>query len=537
MSYNGSMYKLLIEKNSARQDYPAVSIFGCETNMSTLISHIEKVSGWLAVHGVKRKDKVIICLPNIPNAFVIFYAVNKLGAIVNFINPESSSQYMLYQIKECEAKYVFVLDSWYNQNYQDFQLINTNFVICSQTDYLYGVQKLKYETVNNFKFRMMLRNQNFIKYFSLIDNGLRIEGDSSSSLTSVILSNGATGNSVKAISHTNKAINNATENYATLFGDLVPEENTVLLAMPIWHNISITLCMHYAFCNGIKVVFLPEFNATNAVSAMAKNKVTIFAGYPYMFDELTQKHNNSALKNLKFALCGGGTVSSNVLEKFNKMLKESNSECKVMQCYWLSEMAGVSMVNNLNISSSVGKCVKGVKAIIIDKFNNLCEPCEVGEICLGGETAMQSYFKIAVPTNKTTIKLVDGTTYIKTGDRGYIDELGNVFIVNKIKRIIKYKYLNVFPDEIENIVSKIKEVKCCCVVNNIDEPLIDGKIKLVVCLKNNATSTDITDKITDAVNSVMHNIKPKLEIIYAYSLPKMKDGNYDFSTMQKVYNV
>ncbi len=537
MSYNGSMYNLLIEKNSSRQDYPAISIFGCETNMSTLISHIEKVSGWLAVHGVKRKDKVIVCLPNIPNAFVIFYAVNKLGAIVNFIDPQSSSQYMLYQIKECDAKYVFVLDSWYNDNYQNFQLINTNFVICSQTDYLNGIQKIKFNTLNSFKFRLMLRNQNFIKYFSLIDNGLRIEGDSSGSLTSVILNNGATGNSVKAISHSNKAINNAIDNFANLFGDLKPEDNAILLAMPIWHNISITLCMHYAFCNGIKVVFLPEFNATTALNAISKKKVTIFAGYPYMFSELTKKRPKSALKTLKYALCGGGILSSNILDNFAKALKDCNSECKVMQCYWLSEMAGISMVNALGTSSSVGKCVNGVSAIIIDKNNNICEPCEVGEICLTGETLMQSYFKSAVPLNKATIKLVDGTTYIKTGDRGYIDNLGNIFIVNKIKRVIKYKYLNIFPEEIENIVSKIKEVKCCCVVNNIDEPLLDGKIKLVVCLKNNAASEDITDKIKEAVNSVMHNIKANLEIIYAYSLPVMKDGNYDFSTMQKVYNI
>ena len=140
MSYNGSMYKLLIENNASRQDYSATSLFGCETKMSTLISHIEKVSGWLAVHGVKRKDKVIVCLPNLPNAFVIFYAVNKLGAICNLISPNSSSQYVLQQIRECDAKYVFVLDSWFNKNYQDFQLINTNFVICSVSDYLTGFQ-------------------------------------------------------------------------------------------------------------------------------------------------------------------------------------------------------------------------------------------------------------------------------------------------------------------------------------------------------------------------------------------------------------
>ena len=533
-----SMYKLLIEKNSNRQDYSATSLLGCETKMSTLISHIEKLSGWLAVHGVKRKDKVVVCLPNIPNALVIFYAVNKLGAIVNFINPESSSQYVLQQLKEYDAKYVFVLDSWFNDNYQDFQLINTNFIICSVADYLSGYQKFKYDTAASFKYRNMLRNKNFIKYFSLIDNGLRIEGDSASNLVSAILNNGATGSCVKAISHTNKAFNHAVDNYKSLFGELNADENCILMAMPIWHNIGLSLCAHFALCNGIKVVLMPEYTALNAIKLIKQNKVTIFAGYPFMFAEIFKNHSaNKAFKSLKFALCGGGFLSSTELMECNKSLKDSGSNCEVTICYWLSEMAGISAVNTLKTTASIGKCSEGVKAVVVNESNNICAPCEVGEICLSGSTLMQGYAKSNIPMQKNVVKLVDGTTFIKTGDNGYIDELGNIFVVNRIKRIIKYKHLNIFPEEIENVVSKLKEVKCCCVVNNIDEPLIDDKIKIVVCLKNNATSKDVSDKINSAVKGVMHNINAKFEVVYAHSLPLTKDGKYDFSAMQEVYNI
>lgn len=533
-----SMYKLLIEKNSSRQDYSATSLFGCETKMSTLISHIEKLSGWLAVHGVKRKDKVIVCLPNIPNALVIFYAVNKLGAIVNFINPDSSSQYVLQQLKEYDAKYVFVLDSWFNENYQDFQLINTNFVICSVADYLSGYQKFKQDTVASFKYRNMLRNKNFIKYFSLIDNGLRIEGDSASNLVSAIFNNGAIGSCVKAISHTNNAFNYAVDNLNSFFGEINSNENCILMAMPIWHNIGLTLCMHFALCNGIKVVMMPEFSAVNAIKLMKQNKVSVFVGYPYMFTEIFKKHSaNKAFKTLKFALCGGGYLNSNVLAECNKSLKDAGADCEVTICYWLGEMAGISAINNLHTTASVGKCSKGVNAVVVNKDNNICAPCEVGELCLSGSTLMQGYAKSNVPMQKNMVKLVDGSSFIKTGDSGYIDELGNIFIVNRIKRVIKYKHLNIFPEEIENVVTKLKEVKCCCVVNNIDEPLIDGKIKIVVCLKNNATSKDVSEKLNNAVKGVMHNINAKFEVVYAYSLPLTKDGNYDFSAMQEVYNI
>ena len=532
------MYKLLIEKNSSRQDYSATSLLGCETKMSTLISHIEKLSGWLAVHGVKRKDKVVVCLPNIPNALVIFYAVNKLGAIVNFINPQSSSQYVMQQLKEYDAKYVFVLDSWFSDNYQDFQLVNTNFIICSVADYLTGCAKFKWDAIASFKYRNMLRNKNFIKYFSLIDNGLRIEGDSASNFVSVILNNGATGSCARAISHTNKALNYSVENLKQFFGQINAEENCILMAMPVWHNIGLTLCAHYALCSGIKVVMMPEFNAQNAIKLMRRNKVTIFAGYPYMFTEIFKKHSaNFAFRTLKFALCGGGYLNSSDLADCNKSLKDSGATCEITNCYWLSEMAGISAINDLQITASIGKCSEGVKAIVVNEKNNICAPCEVGEICLTGTTLMQGYAKSNVPMQKNMVKLVDGTSYIKTGDCGYIDELGNIFIVNRIKRVIKYKHLNIFPEEIENVVSKLKGVKCCCVVNNIDEPLIDGKIKIVVCLKSNATSKDVSEKINKAVKGVMHNINAKFEVIYAYSLPLTKDGKYDFNAMQEVYNV
>lgn len=166
---------------------------------------------------------------------------------------------------------------------------------------------------------------------------------------------------------------------------------------------------------------------------------------------------NTDLSTIKTVLTGGSIVSKELVERTNKLLLNG---C-VRNVYGMSEHGGIiSLTYPIVKHGSVGLLYEGALAKIIDENNELCGVGEKGELLIYPRYPVLGYYRNKDATNET----IDIDGWIHTGDVGYFDEDGHLFLVDRKKDIMKYKGFQVSPSEIENVILKLNGVSNVCVV-------------------------------------------------------------------------
>ena len=115
VSNDYSMYEYLLNRNKG-DNRPLISYYNNEMSTNTFFKQVDIVANALSAIGVGKGDNIALCLPNIPNAIIIFYATNKLGAVVNLIHPLVPAKALADIVQEHKSKVVFVLDLFYNKH-------------------------------------------------------------------------------------------------------------------------------------------------------------------------------------------------------------------------------------------------------------------------------------------------------------------------------------------------------------------------------------------------------------------------------------
>ena len=512
----------------------AIFYFSTKISFSKLLERIDHCASILQNQFlIKKGDTIIVSLPNIPQTIILFYAINKIGAVCNMVHPNSPCEVMQHYYDDADCKLAFLFDQKVYKELIDYKKFKGHIVVCSAETYLSFNAKGIYKAKNSWTTKMLKKANKFLFYSDFKNNiAPASEVVLSKEDTSVLLHSASTTGESKTIKLSAKSFN-STSSHTTEFLCMRHQDfigKAMMSVLPSFHGFGLCMTMHVPLTNSFGVVLIPKFSASIVAKMMNKCKnVICICGVPNVFKALLNEKafiKNRYLKVLTSCFSGGDSLSSSVKESFDSLMIRNESKCRLFEGYGLTEVLSVCSLNThrKHKYGSIGYPISGVEFRILDEKNNPVEPNEIGEIAIKSENNMLGYFK------SEDDKDIYSDGYLKTGDLGYIDEDGFLFFKARKKRVIKVSGVAVFPHEIEAVISRMSGIEAVCAIQIPDERLTNA-VKVVVVAKNKNK-----DRIIAECQRYLISWAVPKEIEFVNSLPYTRYRKVNYMKVQEEEN-
>lgn len=538
---NLTMYAAFKE---AANDFPrGVAVFyqGKKIRFSTLLKRIDKMADILVgTLNIKAGDTVLLSEPNIPATLIIFYALNKIGAITNFVHPFTPFNQLKKIYKDTHCKYAFLFEQRIAKEVRLYRDFSSHIYVARIEDDLPLIKKITYHLFYNVKIRHKLGKYpkfDGFKYVYQLKPNKKVkakEVSNDSSKVAILLHSGSTTGAPKTICLNNDSFNFISD-HACEFLSVEPEfirGKAMLSVLPSFHGFGLCMTMHAPMCNRFACALVPKFTVKDTLKVMKHMKLASICGVPGMYEKLIEDPKfvkSRYLKNFVVCFCGGDQLPLPLKDKFDKVMRDGGSKCQVFEGYGLTEAIAVNCVNTFthNKAGSIGYPASGVEFVILDENENKLPPNSIGEIAFKSGAVMLHYFNDEAATKATFSK--EG--YLKTGDLGYIDEDGFLFFKGRKKRVVKVSGVGVFPSEVEQLIESVHNVKLACVISIPDEKL-GHALKAIVVAKY-MDEEGMKKTILDACRNYLIRWAVPKEIEFRDELPLTPLNKVDFKKLQE----
>ena len=517
--FQGSMYDKVAQIAVNYPDYIAYDFMGGKVKYKDFIRKVDECARALAAIGVKEGERVTICMPNAPQAVIMFYAVNKVGAIANMVHPLSSEKEIEFYLKESASVVCITLDQFYGK----FENIRGNvplrsLILTSIKDVLSPIKKKGYYLAAGRKIKKVPDNAEIVWWEKFLRHGNDYHGpfhvERKPDDPAVILYSGGTTGTTKGILLSNMNFNALSQQIIATNPMFKPGDK-MLAVMPIFHGFGLGVCIHSMLSSGGRCLLIPRFNPQSYAKLLKKHKPNFIAGVPTLYEALLRLKtlDRVDLSCLKGVFSGGDSLSIELKKRFDAFLKEHNATIPVREGYGTTECVTASCLTPSHWSKE-----GSIGLPFPDTFYKIVKPGtedempygEEGEICLAGPTVMMEYINNPEETANTLRRHADGLTWVHTGDLGMMDEDGFIYFRQRIKRMIVTSGYNVYPSQIENVLDAHEYVHMSCVIG-VPDPLKIQKVMAFVVLK-----PDIKVSEDEARKSIMEHCS---KYIAKYAMP------------------
>lgn len=518
--------KLLDEAAQKYGDSPCTIFKGAKLTYREMNAITDQLAAGLASLGVKKGDRVGIFMPNTPQFVMAFFAALKLGAIMVAINPLYSAREIEHQVNDAGIELMLVMSNFYNliKQVQPQTKLKT-VVVTNIKETLPPVLAFLFTLTKEKKdgFRVELAPgdhwmQDLISKHKPEDRPKVELGPDDLALFQY--SGGTTGVSKGAIALHRNLVANALQIRSWMVSAEDGKE-IVLMGIPLFHVYGMVAGMMFAIRTGASMVMVPNpRDLKDVLGNIQKYKATIFPGVPTLYnainnhpDVIAGKYN---LTTIKACISGSAPLMRDTKEKF-----ESLTGGVVFEGYGLSEAPTATHCNPLmgeNRTGSIGLPLPDVdcRIISLDDEVTVLPVGEVGELVVKGPQVFRGYHNM--PT-ETTNALRDGWLY--TGDIARMDEDGYFYIVDRKKELIKPGGYQVWPREVEEVISdnpKVLEVG----VAGIPDPYRGETVKAWVVVKPGESLTE--EDIREWCKDRLAKFKVPTQVEFRDELPKTTVG-------------
>jgi len=541
--FQGSMYDKIAEVSENYPDYIAYDFMGGKVKYKDFISKVDKCARALAGIGVKPGESVTICMPNAPQAVIMFYAVNKIGAIANMVHPLSSEKEIEFCLKESSSVVCLTLDQFYGKFENIRENVHLrNLILTSVKDVLSPIKRKGYYLVEGRKIKKVPANAEIIWWEKFLLDGKKYHGPfhvvRKAEDPAVILYSGGTTGTQKGILLSNLNFN-ALAQQIVATNPMYRPGDKMLAVMPIFHGFGLGVCIHSMLANGGRCLLIPRFNPESYAKLLKKHRPNFIAGVPTLYEALLRikSLDRVDLSCLKGVFSGGDSLSIELKKRFDKFLKDHNASIPVREGYGTTECVTASCLTPVNRykEGSIGLPFP-------DTFYKIVKPGteeevpygEEGEICLSGPTVMIEYINNPEETANTLRRHKDGLKWIHTGDLGMMDEEGFVYFRQRIKRMIITSGYNVYPSRIENILDAHELVHMSCVIG-VPDPYKMQKVVAFVVLRPEAkvSQEEATQILMEYLKKHVAKYALPASIEFRESLPKTLVGKVAYRILEE----
>jgi long-chain acyl-CoA synthetase len=454
MSFNLAL--ILSESARSAPDRPVAVFDGGQLTYRQLDQASDRVAANLAAAGIKPGDRVALQLPNIPQFLISYFGILKAGAVVVPLNVLLRAPEIAYHLEDSGA---LVLITWAG----------------ALAEAVKGVEAAGIGMI--FAVGPGASPPGVLPFKRLLDGAaapcemaMRQPCDTAV----IVYTSGTTGQPKGAeLSHIQLYMN------ADIPGRLfdVQPDDIVVTVLPLFHVFGLSSILDVCVRFGCTMSLIPRFTPDAVLAAVQRDRATIFEGVPTMFADLLScpDLDRYDLSSLRVAISGGASIPAPVLDAF-----EDRLGLVILEGYGMTETASTTTFNPSAAERraySVGKPIWGTQTQVWDAEGQPLPsgPENVGEIVTRGMHVMKGYLH----RPEATAEAFTGD-WLHTGDLGYFDQDGFLFIVSRKKELIIRGGYNVYPSEIENVLHAHPAVAEAAVVGVPDERLGEEVMAVVI---------------------------------------------------------
>ena len=539
-----TMYQLVAEAAKRYPNNTAYIFMGKETGYKTFLSRIDAAARGLYHMGIRKGDKVTICMANTPQAVDCFYALNRIGAIPNMIHPLSAAKEIAFYLNFSKSKAILTLDQFYNKVSEIVpELENpTQVLIAKIADELPFPLNLAYPLTKSG--RHPLPKTGYTLWSSMVAAGKDTslpEDDGKWSDCGAILYSGGTTGTTKGIMLSNMNFNAlglqtiAASGYGSVAG------MKMMSIMPVFHGFGLGIGIHTALIGGASCILVPQFSVKVYADTLLKQKPNLIPGVPTLFEALlrAEKLEGADLSFLKGIFSGGDSLSPELKKKVDTFLKEHNCSEQIREGYGTTECVTASCLTPKDYarSGSIGvpfpdTFYKIVKPGTCDEV----EPNTEGEICLSGPTVMMGYMDNPEETAQTLRHHGDGRIWLHTGDLGHMDQDGFIYFRQRMKRMIITSGYNVYPSQLENVIDGHEKVLLSCVIGVKDPYRVQRVKAYVVPMPGVEPTEELKQELLSYCAEHIAKYAMPREIEFRTELPKTLVGKVAYRVLEEEAN-
>ena len=543
-----TMYEMVEAAAKRHPNHVAYVFMGKKTTYTEFMKRIQAAAQGLYKMGIRKGDKVTICMANTPQALDCFYALNRIGAIPNMIHPLSASQEIAFYLNFSKSKAVLTLDQFYYKVAEILpQLENpTEILIARVVDELPAPLSALYPLTKSARAVKKLPKAGYTLWYDMVKAGkntkLPAQKSRYDSCGAILYSGGTTG-TTKGIMLSNLNFNALALQTIAASGFTMEEISNMkmLSVMPVFHGFGLGIGIHTPLVAGGTCILIPQFNVKVYAKTLMKQKPNLIPGVPTLFEALlrTEDLEGADLSFLKGIFSGGDSLSPELKKKVDAFLREHNCSEQIREGYGTTECVTASCLTPKDYArqGSIGVPFPDTYYKIVEPgTTNEVGPNIEGEICISGPTVMLGYMDNPYETANTLRRHYDGRIWLHTGDLGHMDQDGFVYFRQRIKRMIITSGYNVYPSQLENIIDANDKVLISCVIGVKDPYRVQRVKAYVVPMPGVEPSEALKQEILDYCSGRIAKYAMPREIEFRKELPKTLVGKVAYRVLEEEAN-
>ena len=538
-----SAFDYVCQQNKNRLGEAALNYYGRKFTYADFIVNVKKTAAALRGVGVKKGDIITVVSVMTPEVIYAFYAADLSGATLNLVDPRYSVEGIHDYIEEVDSHLLICLNVVYERCRQAAKRTHVERVlVLSPADSLPIHLKLGYKLTSPDKNKY---KSNVLHWKQFLANG---EGQSTAAEpydpghACVVVHTGGTTGSPKGVMLTDSCFNAIAQQFSA-YDTLFKKGQTLMNIMPPFIAYGYACGVHLPLVLGLKVVIIPNLDPAKLGSLLLKYRPEHMFGVPSHYQQIAadpklQKKDLSFIRNYA---AGGDAISLGAEKTVNEFLKAHNVEYPMAKGYGMTEVSSAATVaaGNLNKPGSVGIPMVNTLISTFEPGTEKELPIgQRGELCISGPGMMKGYYNKPDETAMILRTHADGRVWVHTGDLGYLDEDGFVYLDSRIKRlIIRHDGFKVFPSMIENVVSQHPAVHQCSVVGCADKDHVQGRLPFVYIVLNPAAAGVKKKQIVKELRQMCMEELPEYVQPVAYKfiaeMPMTPVGKFDYRKLEE----
>jgi long-chain acyl-CoA synthetase len=484
-----------------------------------LAALVDRATAGLQRLGLRPGDKLGLCLPNTPYFVVFYYAALKTGAVVVNYNPLYVMRELRHQVEDSGTTTMVVPDlaAIYDKVAEIESL--QRLIVCPFADALPTVKGIAFSILKRKVLARPVYGERIVPYSQIVAS--RAPPDpvpiDPSDVAVLQYTGGTTGRPKGAIlTHANLSIN--AQQTTHHMPSMRPGEEKMVGVLPFFHVFAMTSILNGGLSVGCELILHPRFEIDSMMRSLVRDKPTIMHAVPTIYNAIAtaaeRKHVD--LSSLRVCVSGGAPLPAELRERFEKM-----TGCRIIEGYGLTEASPAVTSNppdGIIRPDSVGITLQGTRIEIrsLDDINRILPAGERGEICVRGPQVMKGYLN---REQETRDAFIDGA--LRSGDVGYLDADGYLFVTDRIKDLIICSGHNVYPRVIEDALYEHPAVAEAVVLGVPDSYRGQAPLAFVTLRAGEfRTGDELRDFLRDKISPIEMPVRVEIRT----SLPKTVVG-------------
>lgn len=540
------VYSFLKEANKNRLQQTAIYYYGTKITVKKFIEMIDECADAFATLGVKAGNTVSLLSASTPESIMAVYALNKIGATINAIDPRMDVKSISRMVQNAGSEILIAIDMAYPKVAPIVSEINQKHIIIqSATTSLPWIKKWAAKMAMHSAIPYgkcgIISWETFIKGAK---NGIAQEAEYRGDAVVAITYTGGTTGFPKGVMLTNDSLNAVATNF--IHAGIVHKKGQRFLGiMPIFSSYGLVCGIHMPLTLGLELALIPRFYPLKMGEYIKKYKPEHMIATPAFYEILIASEEMKDF-DLSFILTmgsGGDSMNAGLEEKMKAFMDSHGIRYPLAQGYGMSEVSAAATfcVNDRYKRGSVGiPCITTTIGIFDPETGEELGYNELGEVCITGDTMMKGYYNNKEETDYVMRKHADGTVWIHSGDIGSIDEDGFVYIKGRVKRMItRFDGHKVFPITIESFIAKHELVRNCSVIGVDDRERTQGQYPMAVIELGSGVDVSLRDEICREIYALCQEQLEErgrpVAVVCVDEVPLTSMGKNDYRRLEKDY--